>query len=931
MQRSSSFNKRTECIKQLKNIIDNIIVNQKNGKNNISSNNNNNNNTIHNIEPVKKAITSLLQVASELPFNEIGDFKEYISLLEILLGPILHEYYAFFNEDFKRNIFDSFFLPIHDNGNDGIASITLCFMGYANNFKSCIETNISNNSDEIDKTYIATELSRLFQKSFYNNNSNTDNKLHVLFQSILKINDQIFLKQFLNNIMSMPDRVCTLLVKSKKTPYIFFPKNYFDWVIDSFLSFLFITNIPDIDWKNTISNMFTKFITNGYTTKIVQCLMKQCLQNHELFINSSTKDTLLMTKRKQFLSKFSQLISCMELKILYKFLKELLVLTYDDDEIHNSNINNNSTSENNSMMMKKKKKKKVQLYEYIYYQVIKPILMNNNDILYMFQKQILLNQVIGKDGSKFCIKLLCIPCDKEKSQNKKRSIHTMTTFHVLVKLWSDSSFIYNSDYQQHLHITKLLMYILEWITGKDLEEYSILQLLLSGVQDHMEAELPKKSKLGMLVARKFSKILSMMDSLNFKESLTTEDTSMDSDIEQDIEIPSEAFDNINSAFRNNSKFQTSEKSLQAPQRQADIESDSDDESEDSSSDEDDGLIPYDISNETETLMSAKNEIIKTPLYIVDCIKGLTAKDDFNLYNISLEHLEKVIKRKDRGLKFYGIQLCNLLLRMDNKYNLETFDEIRSNALISLLVSIPEIVVEYLTQEFFRVDYGLTHRHLMLNTLLEGAKQLSNIQETKGLKQTGLNGNNADDAFITEKKLFDGTLVKTYKSTKPTIGKVVKRFKTTSAEQLDKLRGKTNLFNNYAGYFFFPLASRYDYKVRTLDLLGRDSRLLGSLLFVLGTFVELGCNSTVGPQMGATMLELVNALKEHPSHQVRRFLLYALSRVMLNIKLQLLQTWFVGSFEDIGSWLKYAAAKDSDDECRKRALAIIKSNIVPYTK
>ena len=168
----------------------------------------------------------------------------------------------------------------------------------------------------------------------------------------------------------------------------------------------------------------------------------------------------------------------------------------------------------------------------------------------------------------------------------------------------------------------------------------------------MEAELPKKSKLGMLVARKFSKILSMMDSLDFKESLTTEDTSIDSDIEQDIEIPSEAFDNINSAFRNNSKFQTSEKSLQAPQRQADIESDSDDESEDSSSDEDDGLIPYDISNETETLMSAKNEIIKTPLYIVDCIKGLTAKDDFNLYNISLEHLEKVIKRKDRGLKFF---------------------------------------------------------------------------------------------------------------------------------------------------------------------------------------------------------------------------------------------------------------------------------------
>ena len=82
-------------------------------------------------------------------------------------------------------------------------------------------------------------------------------------------------------------------------------------------------------------------------------------------------------------------------------------------------------------------------------------------------------------------------------------------------------------------------------------------------------------------------------------------------------------------------------------------------------------------------------------------------------------------------------------------------------------------------------------------------------------------------------------------------------------------------------------------------------------------------------MGATLLELVNALKGHKSHQVRRFLLYALSRVVLNIKLQLLKTWYVGSFQDLGNWLRITATEDSDEECRKRAHALIASKIFPY--
>eukprot|EP00943_MAST-04B_sp_MAST-4B-sp1_P003935 g3935.t1 len=512
----------------------------------------------------------------------------------------------------------------------------------------------------------------------------------------------------------------------------------------------------------------------------------------------------------------------------------------------------------------------------------------------------------------------------------------MNTFHMLLKLWSDSSFISTSDYKQHLHVTKLLLYAFEWTTSKDVEEATTLPLLLTGVQHHMESELPRKRKLGMLVARKFSKILNMMDSLDFGDILTDEDRSIDSGIEQTIVLPQtivvrNSEDNGNSGLNDTTGQSVEPQHYHRQEMDDEVESgsisDSSNEST-SSDDDDDDLTPYDISVENEeTVMSSKNEIIKAPLYIVDCIKGLTVKDDFNVYHLALKSLEKVIQRKDRGLKYYAIQLCNLLLRMDNKYNLDEFDEIRNNALISMLVSVPKIVVEYLTQEFFREEYGLTHRHLMLNTLLEGAKKLANIEDSKDLITAATSDDG--DTFISEEIFLDGTVVKTYKSNQPTVGKVVKRFKTTSEKQLKQLKGKTNIFNKYAGYFFFPLASKYDYKIRTLDLLGRDSRLLGSLLFVLGTFVELGCNSIIGPQMGATMLELIHALKRHPSHQVRRFLLYALSRVLISIKLDLLETWYVGSFHDIGQWLKQTAIKDNDDECRKRALALVKLNIFSF--
>ena len=44
---------------------------------------------------------------------------------------------------------------------------------------------------------------------------------------------------------------------------------------------------------------------------------------------------------------------------------------------------------------------------YVLYQVLNSIAQENSDILYLLQKEVLLDQIIGKAGAKFCIRTLC--------------------------------------------------------------------------------------------------------------------------------------------------------------------------------------------------------------------------------------------------------------------------------------------------------------------------------------------------------------------------------------------------------------------------------------------------------------------------------------------------------------------------------------------
>ena len=198
-------------------------------------------------------------------------------------------------------------------------------MGYSSSFKACLQSSIERNQT-IDREYVAAELSRLFQSNFCDDPSATS-PLQQMNKAILEVDDQVFLKQFLNQLVSLPDRVCAVFAKEKNVPRIFYPTNYFDWIIGAFVNFLFVKRsvvdrIPALQWKNNISKLCSKFIVNGYTGLFVNHVCQQCSKNKHLFVKGAKP--VFEKDRSTFSASLTNLITCMDLKILRKFLKTFM-------------------------------------------------------------------------------------------------------------------------------------------------------------------------------------------------------------------------------------------------------------------------------------------------------------------------------------------------------------------------------------------------------------------------------------------------------------------------------------------------------------------------------------------------------------------------------------------------------------------------------
>ncbi|XP_036594402.1 telomere length regulation protein TEL2 homolog isoform X2 [Trichosurus vulpecula] len=482
----------------------------------------------------------------------------------------------------------------------------------------------------------------------------------------------------------------------------------------------------------------------------------------------------------------------------------------------------------------------------------------------------------------------------------------------LLETWGSSSAVKHSPVEQQLYVSKAILICLSHLKESEIEHIreELLTAMMGGVQCHIESSLPQVRHLGMIVAETISsRIHSEGPHLKFQyeeNKLTRELLSL-VNLKPAEASPPASGDSPSSPVVPAPATQPARLS---PEAQAHHEEEH--KGSDSDLDSDDEFVPYDMSRDKEL----KNT--KAPVYIRDCLEALTTSEDVERWEVTLQVLESLIKRSPVATKEVSTELVKVLLHLEEKTCMEGFEMLRQRALVAVTVTDPIQVAQYLTSQFYAMNYSLRQRMDILDVLVLAAQELSSPRSLEKAKISGppepgvqllpapltpsLNKVPSEDwRRIVEERIKNKT----------------RRFAKGSSRA--STANGPNKFNSVVGYFFFPLIERFDRPLVTFDLLGEDSLVLGRLVHTVGILMYFAINTTAAVPMGKALLEFVWTLRFHTDAYVRQGLLYSISSVLWSVPAERLLGDLTDELLETRSWLAAVTENDPDEDCRKLAM------------
>lgn len=468
----------------------------------------------------------------------------------------------------------------------------------------------------------------------------------------------------------------------------------------------------------------------------------------------------------------------------------------------------------------------------------------------------------------------------------------------LMETWGSSSAIRHAPLAQQCYVSKAVLICLAHLGDAELQgsRDELLASLMAGVKCRLDSSLPAVRRLGMIVAEVASaRIHPEGPPLKFqyeKDELSCEMLALAAP-QPAADSPSEAGSPVTPVAAETPDKQTLEGGVpQLRPQGSDSELDSDDE-----------FVPYDMSGDQE-LKSGK-----VPMYVRDCVEALTTSEDWERWEAALRALEGLVFRNPAATREVSVELAQVLLHLEEKTSVAGFEGLRQRALVAVTVTDPAQVAEYLTSQFYAINYSLRQRMDILDVLALAAQELSRPGRRGRTSQCGSPGPTCPPSCAeapTWRAVVDER-----------IRRKTRRFSKGSSRQ--GLAGSPNEFNSVAGYFFFPLIQGFDRPLVTFDLLGDDQLVLGRLAHTLGALMYLAVNTTVAVSMGKALLEFVWALRFHGDAYVRRGLLSAVSSVLLSVPAERLLGDLPDELLEARSWLTDVAEKDPDEDCRMLAV------------
>uniref|UniRef100_A0A8C5EFV4 Telomere length regulation protein TEL2 homolog n=1 Tax=Gouania willdenowi TaxID=441366 RepID=A0A8C5EFV4_GOUWI len=465
----------------------------------------------------------------------------------------------------------------------------------------------------------------------------------------------------------------------------------------------------------------------------------------------------------------------------------------------------------------------------------------------------------------------------------------------ICQAWANPSAVKHTPMEQQLYVSKALLLSVSLLKDQELQDLrsELLQCLLGGMQSHLDSSVLRIRCVGMVVGECLS---SRMDNA---------DTKLKFEYEQDEETrellslmtPSGWCEPepVDGKAHKNPLNQVSV--LQHNIILTFIHKSSDDE-----------LTPYDMTEDQEVSQTSP------PRYLRDCLESLMSSEDAMRVELSLKAADPLVRRNAFAAREISVQMSKVLLHMEDKYNIQGFLILRHAAMVALAVTDCIPVTQYLTTEFYSLNYSLRQRLDMLEVLVAAAQELS-------LPTTDKKNSSIISALdVAELPPFQGhDPVHWRQVVEKRIQSKTRRI-SKGASQPATAKATPNRYAPVAGYFFFPLLKNYDKPEVTFDLLGSDHLVLGRLIHSLGLFMHLAVNApVVSPIMGSALLDFVWTVRYHTDQMVRRGVLFAVCSVFLSMPSQNLLLDLGDMLFETRTWLTDVAEGDPDADCRSLAV------------
>ncbi|XP_017273778.1 telomere length regulation protein TEL2 homolog [Kryptolebias marmoratus] len=466
--------------------------------------------------------------------------------------------------------------------------------------------------------------------------------------------------------------------------------------------------------------------------------------------------------------------------------------------------------------------------------------------------------------------------------------------------WANPSAVKHTPLEQQLYVSKALLLSVSLLKDSELQELrsELLQCLLGGMQSHLDSSVVRVRNMGMVVGESLSSRMDINGTkLEFEYEQDEETRELLSLITPDTsDEPEPELGNRGDSPESGSKTSTQNPTPQSEPRRTDPDSDLD---------SDDDLTPYDMSGDQEMSRASP------PRYLRDCLETLTSSEDAERVELSLRAAESLVRTNAFAAKEISVQMTKVLLHMENKHSISGFLSLRQATMVALTVSDCVPVTQYLTTEFYSLNYSLRQRLDILEVLALAAQELSapisdkKVSSSGTLTTTELTPYQSDDPVhwrqVVEKRIQSKT----------------KRISKGATEPA--ARPTPNRYGPVAGCFFFPLLRNYDRPQVTFDLLGSDHLVLGRLIHTLGLLMHLAVNAPIAAQMGRALLDFVWAVRYHVDQTVRRGVLFAVCSVFLSMPSHSLLVDLNDQLFETRAWLADLAEGDPDADCRSLAV------------